>query len=876
MPTYRRQQAAVFVFDRDAHLPVQGHTATCPAEWLRHLEAAWATLPRRRKDAGNLPSSSLIQIAQLLDPRISSIHWNLHEPEFLRATTPVDMPFHLAVAAWAATDVAPHRPELDWVEILGEHPLVWNPHAIDLAGHQLHSNGTASPSDAVFKLLPSLLAEHVATCGLHLGGNDYEAWLGPTRSDGRRAVYLGPPTPLTDRHGATGLFTPYILFHLETTPGEAQVRVHADLHMTRFSALPSAYVPRRGKHPAAVTVLLHADSGFMTSAERRMLVQAAAIVRGRGDEARWDWSTGVSKLLALLSRHRYPAADVLRTDPSSAARSTKKAVAAYAVHSTGMKYYLPAETEADEKTRRRTAGHPAEPGYQPTDHLEVFDALASILAPFGLVPVRATSKAKTRTKAMHPPAIAAGRHYQLEHWTSSPRTREALHLALTHKLELTAPDAAPTPPAVATYTGPFTLTVHHRDPGDLVGGIPRSHHDEPEVRRQEDARSATDRARLITTAFPRPDELRAVVIELEDDDFFLRTRQGDPKPLLKKTLPALGRRVQCMRPVRTAPASDSKQKLLAGTDHRISDIERASSSVLDALRQVGHVPDVPAPRGITGPFELSTVWMSKAPDSRHVPMLIRMRPGLEPTAQLMPAPGKQIEPELPFTELPEALTAGRGRIHLAKNYCAVADFLIQALALDSATNRVFLARSAVLRSRELWPWLQDARLSPDALHLPGTRCDDPTAAIPKPRKPGDHPGLRIIRLREASDRDAIPHLFGVPWDEERQQREPGCGRFSGLARISDRVFYGVNPRSDQNQTPLAITKLDPTQPQNATWSISNPRSLEIIPAFLQDGDDPAEFAMYVQAQRRVHAHTDNDTQWPAIMHLAELMDEYLV
>ncbi|MEK8142299.1 hypothetical protein NKH18_06820 [Streptomyces sp. M10(2022)] len=135
---------------------------------------------------------------------------------------------------------------------------------------------------------------------------------------------------------------------------------------------------------------------------------------------------------------------------------------------------------------------------------------------------------------------------------------------------------------------------------------------------------------------PRPAALRATVIELEDDGFFLRTRQGDPKPLLKKTLPSLGRRVQCMRPVRPAPEPGSKQKLLAGTDHRVSDIERAASSVLDALRQVGHIADISAPQGVTGPFELSTVWISNAPDGRTVPMLIRMRPGHPPTAQLMP------------------------------------------------------------------------------------------------------------------------------------------------------------------------------------------------------------------------------------------------
>lgn len=157
---------------------------------------------------------------------------------------------------------------------------------------------------------------------------------------------------------------------------------------------------------------------------------------------------------------------------------------------------------------------------------------------------------------------------------------------------------------------------------------------------------------------------------------------------------------------------------------------------------------------------------------------------------------------------------------------------------------------------------------------PSTRLDRPEGTL-TPRKPGDLPGLRILRLREADDRAAVPHIFGVPYDEEAQQRTPGSGRYSGLVQHSDTVFYGLNPRPAQQQTPLNVTKLDPAQPQNATWSVHNPRALEITTAFLQDGDDPAELAMYVQAQRRAVLHTANGTVWPWLIHCADLMKEYL-
>lgn len=197
------------------------------------------------------------------------------------------------------------------------------------------------------------------------------------------------------------------------------------------------------------------------------------------------------------------------------------------------------------------------------------------------------------------------------------------------------------------------------------------------------------------------------------------------------------------------------------------------------------------------------------------------------------------------------------------------------LAPDSTTDRIFLARAATLRKRDIWPWLQDTYLTPQAVHAPGTRLDQ-AEALPTPRKPGDLPGLRIIRLREAADRNAVAHLFGVPYDEQTQQRTPGNGRFSGLIQHSDTVFYGLNPRPDQNQTPLDVTKLDPSRPQDATWSVHNPRPLEIVTAFLQDDDNPAELAMYVQALRRSVLHTTNGTVWPWLIHCADLMTEYLL
>ncbi|MBT2528208.1 hypothetical protein J7E91_23030 [Streptomyces sp. ISL-99] len=46
---------------------ISSHRLTDPAGDADGLEAAWATVPRRRKDVRYLPSRSLIENAQLLD-----------------------------------------------------------------------------------------------------------------------------------------------------------------------------------------------------------------------------------------------------------------------------------------------------------------------------------------------------------------------------------------------------------------------------------------------------------------------------------------------------------------------------------------------------------------------------------------------------------------------------------------------------------------------------------------------------------------------------------------------------------------------------------------------------------------------------------------
>lgn len=166
-----------------------------------------------------------------------------------------------------------------------------------------------------------------------------------------------------------------------------------------------------------------------------------------------------------------------------------------------------------------------------------------------------------------------------------------------------------------------------------------------------------------------------------------------------------------------------------------------------------------------------------------------------------------------------------------------------------------------------WDWLQDKHLRPDQLILPGVDIED-DRELPEILTPEECPGLRIIRVRDRSTRMEVARGFAADPDRYAE-------RISGLFRFSDRVYHSINPRSDQMQTPLSMTKLDPDILDNLTVRVANPLPFEICIAFQQPKDDTATLATLTSKLRRAHAHTEQSTIFPGVVHLCSLADEYI-
>ncbi|MFE7191351.1 RNaseH domain-containing protein [Kitasatospora sp. NPDC057541] len=929
-------QFPLFAAKPDEWWPCELHGAAFPADLLPRLERAWASNPKaRHKD--RLPTWALTELLLELEPQLLAVSTDLHASTWLRAVRPLadTTVVALALEAWVCGHVAPHQTDVPWGEVISEAlKLQWKPVRPNLLERGVRPNGTAEPSEAAYKMLATFLAAGWVDQGRRLGGRDTDqgsSWImGPASPDGDRSVFLWPPTRMS-RGGEQGYSTHYLRFNVVTLPHDGRLLLRVVPHVARMAATQPAYIPRHSQYePATATMLLYAPSGVLRGTERDTLLRAPVTVTGVKDEMRWTWKPGLPQILSRLpSPDLFPLPDQVRKNPahyaapSGAESDQAPKPRAFLLHSTGYNYFNDDEDNSDDGARE-TGGHPTGTGFQPIDHLTVFEALAPVLEEHHFVPVAPAAEVKPRSRRLPKKHTKVGVEYPIELWHATPRTADAVHLVLTMILGLEPTTSVHDGDAVVRcYRGEeFGVRLRLVKPGLLLAGWPRATDSDPDKRRRTRQAALEERARLWQDAFPPEDRPVGCLIELEGPGYYKAARLEDPKKPLKIALPPrCNRLVQIIKPVNRDPNPDARSTGLhpfEDTEVRKQDIERITAAVLDLLRQLGRLPTLPPLFG-TAPLEVSALWLAHA-GFHFVPMLLRMRTDGTATGQLIPSQSHPVEPEIPIELLPAALAEGRGKVKRIDQE-ALARFLRGALAEDDTHDRLFIARAATLRNKGFWPWLSNQHITPDTLVWPGVSLTDPDM-VPVPRTPASLPGLRIVRIND--DNDELPHGFGIgpapeaaepgadiedagarqnqagshlpvvhrqgaagngvsgATDSDGVQAEPvtvlpelpyGWGRFSGVARWTDRGYLAINPRPDTSQLPKGVSKL--SGPGNDHKNGQNPTSLHVHVSFLQDGDDPDEVALYVQTLRRFHTHTGKATRLPMILHLGKLMEEYI-
>ena len=855
-----------------------------PGTWLEVMRRAYHSRPGIGED-WSLPTRALIELLIGLDPAIIHVSRKLGD-EFITALDGADAEvIAAAVAAWATADVTPGDNTIDWWELCQPEDLEFRDKQVNLLEYATRPNGTAAPAASMFDLLPAFIAQQVVGARMPLLERRRDWILGPPRPDGRRSVVLWPPEVLESPKHGDSLVTAKITFHAETVPGHPVPGIHADASISRFPLRPVTYVPSRGDGPPGATIWLHAPDGFLRPAEPHTLL-ASPVTKAHSREAgkpQWQWSPGLARVLARLTHLPFPNPEKVFTGPATAAE--EGAIRAYVLYSEGTKSLagdlddleqMLALDDAERAGKARTLTHAANTGLMPRDHIGIHEQLATLLEPIGLRAHDPLEGVKAAGRQRPRPAVPSDSEYTLELWMQSDLTREAVLAALEHHHHL-VPHPDPADPSRIDFSGDITLHVILGNAGPLGSGIER-----PEGNKQPETTLVAQRAKRVAEHLGRSVDRSAAILELGDAAHFTRIHKIDPKPALKKGFARTNRRLQCLQPAKeftppTQPPTGKRKppEPYPGTRFGAGTILRASAAINDALRQLGHLGVYETPDSLPD-LEQIGIWLHHAGPA-CIPLVIRLAADGTATAYLASDKGTAIPP-IPYEDLPEALANGKGRIRPGPQQKAhVASFLRNALGTgdigsQDTHDRVVFVRSASFRKWG-WDWLQDKHILADRLILPGIEIKD-DEELPRTLSPQDCPGLRIIRVRERGSRDEVARGFGGNYKPEADG-PTGKARVSGLFKFSDRIFYSVNPRSDQMQTPLGVTKLDPDIMQNFTRQAANPAPLEIFPAFLQPGDDVTAFATLCGSLRRMYLHTEQATTFPALLHLCELADEYI-
>ncbi|MEV6527213.1 DUF3962 domain-containing protein [Longispora sp. NPDC051575] len=860
-----------FTFAPGARWDVQCHIARFPQRWLEELVKEYRTKPGY-KEGRSMPTRGLQEMLIGLDPAMIHAGWNLTNDRFLTAFDPPDLDLlTIAIASWATTEISSETTDVDWFTFFDPEELIFVPRTFNLLEYTVRANGTASPAPHVYDLLPTFVARQVTAKGLTLLGKRRSLILGPPLRNGRRDAVLWQPEKIEDARAGSGYVTGKLTFHVETVPNHAVPHIHADLSTSRFPMMPVTHVPARGDGPPGATVWLYAPDGFLRQHEPHTLLAAGVTYRGaKGQGRQWRWSPGLATALARTTHLPFPAPDKVFGRPSTAAE--EGAIRAFILYSTGSKSQAADIDDfepqgAEEVKKARSLLHAANTGYVPADHIEAHERLIEILSPLGIEPVPSLQRVGKKINRRVKPVEDRSKVYTLELWTQSDTTRSAVLAALEHHHQLTRSDD-PADASLIHFAGSLNVTVILKDVGVLGAGIDRG----PDDTRPESTLLGLH-ANAVARAIGEAPDQRAAIFELEDDKFFARAQRIDPKKALKKAFGRTGRRLQCLRPGKlfappTTWKEDSKKAPptpYPGTPFTKGTIYRASAAINDALRQLGRLGAYETPKELPD-LEQVGVWLHRDGNT-CIPIVIRLRTDGTATAYLAAAHGTKTEP-MDYSDLPRALAEAKGRIASGpKQKDIVAQFLINALGVGTDTHdRVVFVRAASFRNWG-WDWLQDQHIRTDQLAVPGTEFTDDDSGL-ELLQPSDCPGLRIIRVRDRSTTMEVARGFAA-------DHLTHVSRIHGLFAFTRRVYYSINQRSDQMQTPLGATKLDPDILSNFIRQVSNPVPLEISPFFLQPADDPDAYATLASHLRRTYLHTEQATKFPVVLHLCELADEYL-
>lgn len=871
MPNYNRIQPLAFRISPEVtSLPTSLYSLWVPAHWKDLFLRLQTEKGSRAVERTSVPSRDLSRAMRALVPDLVAIEpnaWHKGDRPWLYAAEPVNpQALFLIVRNWAHIAFS----HISEARLQGElapmqaSDLQWRQERINLASWSETPNGTAQPeSPNAFHLLPEVLAARLSKEGvvLNVGEPPLQFRRAPIVPGSKGAELVSwPPRALADRRG-DWLFSVVARLTVQTVPFQPFPVVHCDLSIRRW-VNRRLYLPA-GKDTSVFLLTqapwvegLHHSSSFQVAPMRWRGVPAAE--RAAGDPpCRVVWE---SHLTSLVNQLRHPAPGFpdpgeLCADPAAALTPFGEQCAAI-VFRNGM-----------------TPEHRVQPGLPPEDRRALMLALADCLAPELMVldaPERVLRRkarvaknpffpAPTRTGSAADEAVpgiecraaivrSIGPRLAVEIRSQESRVFQALETAVREVLGI---DSAVQFPFTCPESG-LIVQLNVEPLGAIGDGLPLP--DTQTSQREALHQAIRDRVRQIAAITEPASVPTATLIEISSAEAFSSSRgEGDPKHAIRKGYAAMGRISQFI-------TSNSVDNLA----------HRAKSSVLDALRQLGVQPALPQASRLGLPEDLNCVglWLiknyrksSSTRMQRMLPVMVRV----DLRTHEVQATAAGMECWLPYSQVLRAIA--QEEVPGIENARQARPFIQSLLRQDllSLGNTLLLCHAQNIRGA--WPWLGNGKITPDQLGM----------GEDSPRPISDWPGLRMIRVR-CDDSNETPEWYASDGSS--------VGFPGGLFKVNDRVYFSTHGKPKQMKTlSTRVSKLStwansagksrPSTPQVHTW---NSRILEMTVASLQPEDEgkAADWAYLTHLLRDAAGHFDERTMLPLPLHLAKLMDEYVL
>ncbi len=168
--------------------------------------------------------------------------------------------------------------------------------------------------------------------------------------------------------------------------------------------------------------------------------------------------------------------------------------------------------------------------------------------------------------------------------------------------------------------------------------------------------------------------------------------------------------------------------------------------------------------------------------------------------------------------------------------------------------------------RSYWTWLQDKKISFDQMKLNNsTYLPDSHGLLGgNTRVIGN---IRVVRYRFGE----VPSYLTL---DQTKEPENQSGYGHGICKIAERVYYSIAQKPDSYQPSYNWSRFSSSASGGYSKNARMSALIEIVPAFLQEGDDPDVYARSFHLLRAAASHWVNGfTSHPLPSHLAKNLTE---